>query len=72
MAAFILLGLRLGYAHAYFVGICVAAGLFVYQQFLIRRREPQACFAAFTNNIQVGFALFCGTVIELGVRSMLG
>lgn len=71
LTAFVLLGLRLGYAHVYYVGVAVAGGLFIYQQFLIRQREPQACFHAFTNNIQVGFALFSGTVIELGLRSIL-
>jgi len=71
LTAFALLGLRLGYTHAYHVGVVIAAGLFIYQQYLIRQRQPQACFQAFTNNIQVGFALFCGTVIELGVRDFL-
>ena len=37
----------------------------LYQQYLIRERERGACFAAFKNNIWVGFAVFCGTVVEL-------
>ncbi len=71
LMAFVLLGLRLGYVHAYYVGVVAAAALFAYQQYLIRNREPQACFRAFTNNIQVGFALFCGTLAELGLRDVL-
>ena len=71
LMAFVLLGLRLGYVHAYYVGVVAAAVLFAYQQYLIRNREPQACFRAFTNNIQVGFALFCGTLAELGLRDVL-
>ncbi len=69
--AFALLGARLGYQHAYFVGVAAAGGLFIYQQYLIRQRQPQQCFQAFTNNIQVGFALFCGTLAELALRSLL-
>jgi 4-hydroxybenzoate polyprenyltransferase len=62
-----LLGLRLQYGVAYFLGIAIAAGLFVHQQRLIRGREPARCFAAFRNNVWVGFALFAGTVIELSL-----
>ena len=71
LIAFTLLGLKLEFAHAYYVGLAVAAALFGYQQYLIRHRQPRACFRAFTNNIQVGFALFCGTLAELGLRHVL-
>lgn len=71
LIAFTLLGLKLEFAQAYYVGLAVAAALFAYQQYLIRHRQPQACFRAFTNNIQVGFALFCGTLAELGLRHVL-
>lgn len=71
LVALLLLGTRLGYQHAYFVGLACCGGLFTYQQYLIRARERDACMAAFTNNIQVGFALFCGTVAELSIRSLL-
>jgi 4-hydroxybenzoate polyprenyltransferase len=60
-----LLGIRLQFGVGYFLGIAVAAGLFIYQQSLIRDRKPAHCFAAFRNNVWVGFALFAGTVIEL-------
>ncbi len=62
-------GVILGYGVAYFAGIAVAAGLFVYQQRLIRGRDPARCFAAFGNNVWVGFALFVGTVIELSLAA---
>jgi 4-hydroxybenzoate polyprenyltransferase len=60
-----LLGMRLTYGVGYFAGLGVAAGLFAYQQKLIRDRNPARCLAAFRNNVWVGFALFVGTVIEL-------
>lgn len=66
--AFLLLGQQLGYRGAYFIGVAVCAVLFVYQQFLIRKRKRDACFSAFKNNVWVGFALFSGTVLELGLR----
>lgn len=62
-----LLGSRLGYQHAYYAGLAVAVGLMLYQQHLIRERQRGACFAAFKNNIWVGFAVFCGTVVELAI-----
>ncbi len=42
----------------YWLGIIVAAGLMVYQYFLIREREPAKCFAAFLNNHYVGMVVF--------------
>ncbi len=63
------LGVRLGFAHAYYVGIAVMAGLFAYQQRLIRNRERTACFRAFGNNVWGGFALFVSTVAEYGLQA---
>ncbi len=50
------------------LGLAAAALLFVYHQFLIREREPAACFRAFKHNNWVGFALFLGVVLELGLN----
>ncbi len=66
-----LLGLRMQFGIGYFLGIAVAAALFIHQQRLIRDRKPAHCFAAFRNNVWVGFALFAGTVIELEFRFRL-
>ena len=65
LAGLYLLGLRLGYQHAYYVGLAVIAGFFIYQQWLIRARERMACFAAFRNNILVGGSLLAFTLTEL-------
>jgi 4-hydroxybenzoate polyprenyltransferase len=56
---------------AYFAGVGVAAALFAHQQRLIRDRRAPHCFAAFRNNVWVGFALFAGTVIQLSVVARL-
>ena len=71
LLAFVLLGNKLEYGYAYFIGLACAAGLMIYQQYLIRRRDRDKCFKAFTNNIWVGFAIFCGTVAELSLRTFL-
>ena len=52
----------------FFAGLCLATGLFVYQQYLIRGREPAACFRAFLNNNYVGLVLFAGLAVDYLVR----
>lgn len=47
-------------ASVYFVSVLLAGILFVYQQYLSRDRDRQACFKAFLNNNWVGFIIFLG------------
>lgn len=42
----------------YYLGVAGAAALFAYQQWLVAKREPSKCFAAFMNNQWVGFVVF--------------
>ena len=56
----ILIGLQAKLQWPYYAGIGLAACCFVYQQVLIRRREPTGCFAAFMNNNWCGLLLFVG------------
>ena len=58
------LGTVLTLGPAYYLALAAISGLFVYQQWLIRRREREPCFRAFGNNVWVGFALFVGTVLH--------
>lgn len=46
------------------LGIVLAIGFMLYQQFLIRERNPQACFKAFLNNHWVGMSIFSGIALE--------
>lgn len=55
-----LIGLRASLTWPYNAALVVAAGLFVYQQYLIRERSRSACFAAFMNNNWVGGVVFVG------------
>lgn len=48
----------------YYLGLTVAAGFAVYQQYLIRNREPRHCFEAFLNNNYLGLAIFVGLVLN--------
>jgi 4-hydroxybenzoate polyprenyltransferase len=50
---------------AYNWALLVAGGLMVYQQWLIRTRERQACFKAFLNNNYVGLAITIGIAIAV-------
>ncbi len=47
----------------FYFGLALAAGLALYQQYLIREREPEACFRAFLNNHWFGAAVFSGIVL---------
>ena len=71
LAGLYLLGQKLGYAHAYYVGLVIILGLFVYQQWLIRDRDRMGAFAAFRNNILVGASLLTFTLIELLLEKYL-
>ena len=66
--AMLLAGTRAGLHWPYFIGLCVACALFVYQQWLIRGRARDACFAAFRNNNWVGLTLWVGLVLALAIR----
>ncbi|MGD8560786.1 MAG: 4-hydroxybenzoate octaprenyltransferase [Gammaproteobacteria bacterium] len=48
----------------YYLGLSAATGLLVYQQYLIRDREPDQCFKAFLNNHWVGLVIFIGLVLH--------
>ncbi|GAD81366.1 4-hydroxybenzoate octaprenyltransferase [Vibrio ezurae NBRC 102218] len=49
---------------AFYWGVLVAAGLFVYQQWLIKKRHRAPCFQAFLNNNYVGIAVTAGLFIS--------
>ncbi|MDH5229000.1 MAG: 4-hydroxybenzoate octaprenyltransferase [Gammaproteobacteria bacterium] len=59
---FLLIGWRYQLSMPYFIGVIVATGFAIYQQFLIRHRQPSSCFKAFLNNNWFGLAIFAGIV----------
>ena len=64
----ILIGVKAGLGVAYGAGLAAAAALAVYQQILIRAREPGPCFDAFKNNNWFGMVVFVGIVLEFAIR----
>ncbi|MGL4220996.1 MAG: 4-hydroxybenzoate octaprenyltransferase [Shewanella sp.] len=61
----VLLGQGLALGTGYYWGLLVAAGLFAYQQHLIRYRERMSCFQAFLNNNYVGMAITAGILLSV-------
>lgn len=64
----LMVGQRFDMGTPYKLGLAVAAGLFAYQQYLIRRREREPCFKAFLNNNWAGAAIFVGIVVDYLLR----
>ena len=59
-----LAGKEAGFGIWYRAGLGAAACFFVWQLWLIRRREPEACFRAFNNNHFVGMVVFIGLALD--------
>jgi 4-hydroxybenzoate polyprenyltransferase len=60
----VLVGTRLGLGGAYYVGLLFALGFALYEQYLIRKRQPEKCFQAFLNNNWFGAAVFAGILLQ--------
>lgn len=58
------LGRGQGFGWPWHAGVVAAAGLFLYQLIIIRRRERDACFRAFINNNWVGAVIFAGLLVQ--------
>ncbi|MGI9319779.1 MAG: 4-hydroxybenzoate octaprenyltransferase [Thiogranum sp.] len=64
LGALLLIGEAADLGGYYYFGVLLAAALSIYQQYLIRNREPQFCFQAFLNNNWLGAAVFSGLVLH--------
>jgi 4-hydroxybenzoate polyprenyltransferase len=65
----LLVGDQLDLGHYYYLSLALAAGLSIYQQYLIRRREPSACFLAFLNNNWVGAVILLGLIAHYALAA---
>jgi 4-hydroxybenzoate polyprenyltransferase len=63
----ILIGWQAELGIYYYLGLCAAVGLAIYQQLLIAGREPSNCFRAFLNNNYFGLTVFAGIVLDYRV-----
>lgn len=66
--ALVMIGTRAHLGWPYWLGVAAAAGLFGWQQWLIRNRERDACLAAFRHNNWVGLTLWVGIALALAMR----
>lgn len=68
-AGLMLLAPMAGLGKWYWLGLAGAAIAAIYQQFLIRDREPALCFRAFLNNNALGASVFAGIALDYLFRS---
>jgi len=62
--ALLLAGRSMHFGKWYDTGIVAAGLLFLYQQWLIRKREPAGCLKGFVNNQYVGMVIFVGILLQ--------
>jgi 4-hydroxybenzoate polyprenyltransferase len=59
-----LVGQGAGLGRWFYAGLAIAAVLGLYQQYLIRNRDPASCLHAFLNNAWLGGAIFAGILLD--------
>ena len=64
LAGLVLVGRMAELGLFYYLGLLVAAGFALYQQYLARQRDPAGCFQAFLNNNWFGAAVFVGIALH--------
>jgi|SRR5882672_575434 len=62
--ALVLVGREMHYGYWYQAGLVAAGICFAWQQWLIRKREPDACFRAFNSNNYCGMFVFLGILLH--------
>ena len=68
LALLVVVGRVSGLGRWYWLGLVAAAALAVWQQWLIRDRDPAQCFGAFQNNNYFGLAVFTGIALHYAFR----
>ena len=66
--AMLFVGQRAQLGWPYWLSLAGAAGLFGYQQWLIRDRRREACLTAFRHNNRLGLCLWIGIVLAVALR----
>ncbi|WP_428034705.1 4-hydroxybenzoate octaprenyltransferase [Amphritea sp.] len=64
LAILVMIGIDLGLSVWFYLGLLGMSGFFVYQQYLIRERQRDACFTAFLNNNYAGMTVFIGLFLH--------
>jgi 4-hydroxybenzoate polyprenyltransferase len=68
ITAMVMVGTRAHLGWPYWLSLIVTAGLFGWQQWLIRNRERNACLTAFRQNNWLGLTLWIGIALALALR----
>jgi 4-hydroxybenzoate polyprenyltransferase len=68
ITAMVMVGTRAHLGWPYWLSVVATAGLFGWQQWLIRNRERDACLTAFRHNNWLGLTLWIGIVMALALR----
>lgn len=55
----------------FYLGLVVAAMMFVHQLYLIRNREPERCVQAFLSNHYLGMVIFIGIVLDYALHGQV-
>jgi len=66
----LIIGQRVGLSGFYYLGVTAAGVLAIYQQYLIKDRDPAHCFQAFLNNNWFGLVLFAATFLDYQLGSL--
>jgi 4-hydroxybenzoate polyprenyltransferase len=64
LGALYLVGRDLEFGNWYWAGLVAGGLLFIWQQWLIRKRDPEKCFQAFNNNNYFGMVVFIGILLH--------
>ncbi|WP_320824408.1 4-hydroxybenzoate octaprenyltransferase [Reinekea sp.] len=67
--SWLIIGFKANLGLFWWLALAVSGGFFAYQQWLIRKRDRDACFAAFLNNHWIGMVLFMGLALNYLVVS---
>jgi 4-hydroxybenzoate polyprenyltransferase len=68
LLALLLVGRLLVLGTPFYSALAVAAGCFVWQQWLARRRDPEGCMRAFHNNNYFGIVILAGLVLDYATQ----
>lgn len=60
----VMIGFKAELSGFYYTGIILATGFAIWQQYLIKDRQPAKCFQAFLNNNWFGLAMFAGVFLD--------
>ena len=64
LSLLVAVGVRLHLGWPFYSGLLVASGIAIYHLWMIRARDPAACFRAFMHNTWIGAVVFAGIVAD--------